>query len=77
MRLFVIQQALVVGLAGISLGMPLALALAFCARAAGTRAMLPGWLMAAGALITLGMALLAGLAALRSLKHTEPEQLLR
>ncbi len=76
-RMFVIQQALVVGIAGVGVGMPLAMGLSVLARTLGTRALVPSWLVAAAALVTLAMALLAGLAALRSLKHTEPEQLLR
>jgi hypothetical protein len=39
--------------------------------------LLPGWLLGTAGILTLGMALLSGLAALRSLRHVEPAALLR
>jgi putative ABC transport system permease protein len=43
----------------------------------GARVLLPGWLLAGAVFVTLWMALLAGLAALRSLRLVEPATLLR
>jgi putative ABC transport system permease protein len=73
----VMAQSLWVGLGGIGLAVPLVLALAAGGRGAGASVLLPGWLFALGSGLTLGMALLSGLAALRSLRLFEPITLLR
>ncbi len=73
----VMAQALWVGLAGITLAMPLIQALASSGESAGARVVLPVWLYALGSGLTLSMALLSGLAALRSLRLVEPITLLR
>lgn len=77
MRLFVLQQALLVGVMGLLGAAPVTYGLVQLAQRLGTRAVLPGWLVAGTVVITLGMALLAGLFALRSLRQAEPAQLLR
>lgn len=77
MRLFVMQQSLIVGVLGLVVGIPLAAGLAQIADAAGIRASLPPWLLGGTAVLTLIMALVSGLFALRSLKQAEPVQLLR
>ena len=70
-------QALWVGLAGITLAIPLIFALAASGGNAGARVLLPPWLFVLGSGLTLGMALSSGLAALRSLRLVEPITLLR
>ncbi|MFO0947675.1 MAG: ABC transporter permease [Planctomycetota bacterium] len=77
MRLFVMQQSLLVGVAGLLVGAPITFGLAELARSLGTQAVLPPWLLLGTAGITLGMSLLSGLYALRSLKQIEPALLLR
>jgi putative ABC transport system permease protein len=69
----VMAQALWVGLGGIALALPLIGAMA----AGGARVLLPAWLLALGSGLTLAMAMLSGLAALRSLRLVEPISLLR
>lgn len=75
--LFVLQQALVVGIAGLVLAAPVTYGLLLLVRSLGTQAVMPGWLIALTTSLTLGMSVLAGLFALRSLKGVEPAQLLR
>ena len=77
MGTFVIQQALLVGVIGLVVATPIVFALADLARSLGTNAVLPPWLLASTAAITLAMAMFSGLIALRSLRHAEPAQLLR
>jgi putative ABC transport system permease protein len=73
----VMAQSLWVGLGGIALALPMIFALAAGGESAGTRVLLPPWLLGLGAGLTLAMALLSGLAALRSLRLVEPITLLR
>ena len=73
----VMAQSLWVGLGGIALALPMIFALAAGGDGAGARVLLPLWLFALGSGLTLGMALLSGLAALRSLRLVEPITLLR
>jgi putative ABC transport system permease protein len=73
----VMAQSLWVGLSGIALAVPVILALAAGGEGAGARVQLPPWLFGLGSGLTLGMALLSGLAALRSLRLVEPITLLR
>lgn len=77
MILFVFQQALAVGVAGLLIAAPATYALLHLVRSLGTQAVMPMWLASMTAGLTLGMSLLAGLAALRSLRGVEPAQLLR
>jgi putative ABC transport system permease protein len=77
MRLFVVQQSFLVGIFGIALALPVTFALARLARAVGAYTVLPGWLLSVTIALTLSMALVSGLFALRSLRHSEPGQLLR
>lgn len=74
---FVMQQALLIGIAGLLVGTPIAFGLAECADRLGTRLDLPQWLLAATAATTLAMSALSGLIALRSLSRMDPAQLLR
>jgi putative ABC transport system permease protein len=77
MGLTVLAQSFWVGLIGVCLAMPAAFALAEVADHLGVRVMLPPDLLAAAIGITMLMAMLSGLAALRSLRLVEPAMLLR
>jgi putative ABC transport system permease protein len=77
MAALVMAQSLWVGLAGIGLALPLIYALAAGGESAGAPVLLPVWLLGLGSGLTLAMALLSGLAALRSLRLVEPISLLR
>jgi putative ABC transport system permease protein len=77
MSMFVVQQAAMVGILGVAIGIPITYGLAYIARLVGTNAMLPYPLLLATAAITLTMALLSGLWAMRSLRRAEPATLLR
>jgi putative ABC transport system permease protein len=73
----VLAQAAWVGLAGLGIAAPTALGLYSAARAGGVPLLLPGELLAAAAIVTLTVAMLSGIAALRSLRGIEPAVLLR
>jgi putative ABC transport system permease protein len=77
MGAMVVAQSFWVGLFGIALALPAIFTLGACANFAGARVLLPAWLFAAGDGLTMGMALLSGLTALRSLRLVEPATLLR
>jgi putative ABC transport system permease protein len=77
MAALVLAQSLWVGLGGIALALPLVFALAAGGDDAGARMLLPPWLLGLGSGLTLAMAILSGLAALRSLRLVEPITLLR
>jgi putative ABC transport system permease protein len=73
----VLAQAFWVGIVGVGLALPAVLGFAGLADNLGAKVLLPAWLLAVAALLTLTMALVSGLAALRSLRHVEPAALLR
>jgi putative ABC transport system permease protein len=77
MGAMVLAQSFWVGLFGVALAVPVIFFLGACANFAGARVLLPPWLFAAGNALTMAMALLSGLAALRSLRLVEPITLLR
>jgi putative ABC transport system permease protein len=77
MAAMVLAQALWVGLAGIALAGPAAYGLRQAARAGGVPLLLPLWLLGIAVAVTLMMAMLSGVAALRSLRQIEPALLLR
>jgi putative ABC transport system permease protein len=77
LRRYVMEQAVLVGGFGVLVGVPASYAVAFLARSMGVRAITPAWLIGLALLLNLSVALLAGLWALRSLRHAEPIQLLR
>jgi putative ABC transport system permease protein len=77
MGAMVLVQAFWVGLFGIVLALPVIFLVGACANFAGAHAELPPWLFAAGGGLTMAMALLSGLGALRSLRLVEPITLLR
>jgi putative ABC transport system permease protein len=75
---FVLGQSLGVGLAGVSLALPLIAVLGqVMALVVGVRMLLPWWLLGTFLAITVLMALLSGLATLRSLRLMDPVMLLR
>jgi putative ABC transport system permease protein len=77
MALTVLAQSFWVGVAGLACATPAVFGLAQAAGAAGVPVQLPAWLLGGGAAVTMAMALLSGLAALRSLRLVEPAVLLR
>ncbi|GIW80141.1 MAG: hypothetical protein KatS3mg105_1948 [Gemmatales bacterium] len=77
MSAMVLAQSFWVGLAGNLLAVGPAFFFAWVADVVGVKVMLPGWLLAASLGITMFMAMISGLAALRSLRLSEPAILLR
>jgi putative ABC transport system permease protein len=77
MGMTVLAQSFWVGLIGVCLALPAAFALAEVADRLGVRVMLPPVLLGAAIGITMVMAMLSGLLALRSLRLVEPAMLLR
>jgi putative ABC transport system permease protein len=73
----VLAQSFWVGLIGICLAVPAVFAMQRGADTLGARVLLPFWLLASAVAITMTMALVSGLAALRSLRLVEPAALLR
>lgn len=73
----VLAQSFWVGAAGVVLALPAAFGLAELGEALGARIMLPAWLLAIAVTVTMSMAMLSGLAALRSLRLIDPAVLLR
>ncbi len=75
----VVSQSFWIGIIGIALALPAAFGLAWTLNRTMGVAMvsLPWWLQSAAAAVTLVMALLSGLYALRSLRQIEPAMLLR
>ena len=74
----VISQAFWVGIAGIALSVPAILAVASIGSDLGAKVILPWWLWVGAVTITLTMAMISGLFALRSLQSGgEPVTLLR
>jgi len=77
LAMLVMAQSFWVGLLGVLVGLPIAHLLAWLANALTVTVWLPWWLQAAAACVTLSMALISGLLALRSLRLVEPALLLR
>jgi putative ABC transport system permease protein len=73
----VVAQSLGVGLFGICLAAPVVFGLAALVDLLGAKILLPGWLLSLTGGVTVTMAVLAGLTALRSLRLIEPAILLR
>jgi putative ABC transport system permease protein len=73
----VLAQAFWVGAAGTLLALPAAAALTWLIDRLGACVLLPAWLLAATAAVTLAMALLSGVVALRVLRLLGPARLLR
>jgi putative ABC transport system permease protein len=77
MVLTVLAQAFWVGVTGIILAIPIILTLKHFGTEVGAKVLTPWWLWVISVTVTMGMALLSGLLALRSLRHVEPVTLLR
>jgi len=74
----VMNQSFWVGVLGVAVGLPTMYGLARAVEAAGNlRVSLAPWLLGSVAVVTLAMALVSGLAALRILRQVEPANLLR
>ena len=77
MAAMVMTQAFFVGLIGTCLALPAVWGLAQLADHLTVQVLLPWWLLTGAAAVTLFMALISGLLALRSLRDVEPATLLR
>ena len=77
MAMAVLSQSFWVGMFGVLLAFPTVFALAQVADTMGVRVILRWWLLAGAGGVTLVMAMLAGLYAMRSLRMVEPAILLR
>jgi putative ABC transport system permease protein len=73
----VLAQSFWIGLAGVATSLPVALGLARIAGQIGAEVQLPPWLLVATIIVTMTIALVSGLLALRSLRLVEPANLLR
>lgn len=77
LRMVVLAQAFWVALAGVAVAIPTIFVLARIGAAFDVAIALPAWLLGGTAIVTTVVALLSGLASLRSLRRTEPIVLLR
>jgi len=77
MAMTVLAQSFWVGVIGIGVATPVVIALKQGAEIIRAPLQLPSWLLASAVAVTMTMALLSGLAALRSLRLVEPATLLR
>jgi putative ABC transport system permease protein len=75
--LLILTQAFWIGVSGVALAFPCIMGLAQVAELMYVHVMMPPWLLGGAAMVTLSMALLAGLAALRSLRFIDVYSLLR
>jgi putative ABC transport system permease protein len=75
--LLILTQAFWIGVSGVALAFPCIMGLAQVAELMYVHVMMPAWLLGGAAAITLSMAMLAGLAALRSLRFIDVYSLLR
>jgi putative ABC transport system permease protein len=73
----VMAQSFGVAIAGVAIAHPVCLGIAQMAQTRGIDAKLPGWMLASTAAFVVGIAIAAGMFALRSLRLAEPEVLLR
>jgi putative ABC transport system permease protein len=77
MAAMVLAQSFWVGIAGIVVALPAIYLLAYFGDIVGARVLLRWWLMLAAICVTMGVAMISGLLALRSLRLVEPVTLLR
>jgi putative ABC transport system permease protein len=73
----VLAQAFWVGSGGVLISLPVTFGTAELVEDVGAKVLLPPWLMLGAAVMTMTMAMLSGLTALRSLRLIEPAELLR
>jgi putative ABC transport system permease protein len=77
MRMMVVSQAFWVGVSGVAVALPTIFVLAHFGSEVGAKVMLPWWLLSGAVSVTMAMAVLSGVVALRSLRQVEPVTLLR
>ncbi|MFO0970438.1 MAG: ABC transporter permease [Gemmataceae bacterium] len=77
MALSVLAQSFWVGIAGVAIALPMIFGLAEVGNEVGAKILLPIQLLAGAVVVTMTMAMLSGLWALRSLRLVEPVNLLR
>jgi putative ABC transport system permease protein len=77
MGLMVLSQSFWVGIIGVGVALPLFYGLAQLAEHWNVPVARPWWLLPSAATVTLAMAMVSGLLALRSLRQVEPATLLR
>jgi putative ABC transport system permease protein len=77
LRGYVIRKALLLGIGGVLLALPVSLALVRVADLAGIKSLLPWPLLVTAAVITVVMAVLSGVLATRSLRQVDPGVLVR
>jgi putative ABC transport system permease protein len=77
MGMMVVSQSFWVGIAGIIAAIPAIFGIQYLGETVGARILLPLWLLFGSCGITMAMAMLSGLVALRSLRTVEPVTLLR
>jgi putative ABC transport system permease protein len=77
MNLLVVEQAGIIGIVGLIIGLPLSISFETIGNFIGTTIDVAGWLLAITAVIIIVMAVLSGVLALRSLSRVDPAQLLR
>ncbi len=77
MSMMVVSQSFWVGIAGVVSSMPVIFVIAYAGEYIGAKVLLPYWLLLGASFITMSMAMLSGLVALRSLRSVEPVTLLR
>lgn len=75
--MMVVSQSFWVGIAGVFFAIPAILSIAALGEYVGAKVLLPYWLLIGASVITMAMAMLSGLVALRSLRGIEPVTLLR
>jgi putative ABC transport system permease protein len=73
----VLAKSFWIGLVGVAIAVPVIFALSRTAGLLDTQVLLPGWLLCFSQGLTLMMALVSGVSALRSLRQVEPATLLR
>jgi putative ABC transport system permease protein len=77
MRMMVVSQAFWVGVSGVAVAMPAIFVCANIGTEVGAKVLLPWWLLGGAVGVTMAMAILSGIVALRSLRKVEPVTLLR
>jgi putative ABC transport system permease protein len=77
MVMTVMAQSFWIGVAGVALALPTIIILASFGEDIGAKILLPWWLLTGAVCVTMFMALMSGLLALRSLRMIEPVTLLR
>ncbi len=77
MSLMVVSQSFWVGVTGIAVAIPIMYLISFVGDYLGAKVLLRYWLVIGSCVVTMGMAMVSGLWALRSLRNLEPVTLLR